>query len=272
MNPWFLLDVFLAICLSVEIYAEDLAGWLSAWLSGLQFCRLPRISFQNPEFALLAKAFLMALRGSVFPLVMLLLADLFCSIVIRKATRDTDVGEEYFSSIPNAMLNLFIYGSLPGEQATLMEALVPYPHAMVRFIVFVAVSYFCLAYGLGAVVEIASAYKADGKEGLEKLYLVQELKPISEISDEGEEVVTKTSFLEILSQTPSSLAVFTNHMQSKYSDDAAAADGTFGDCSQLPVEELAEKLLLSRKYPDKTKGSSQKQGEKSMFIKRNQTE
>merc|ERR1719218_356535 len=78
-----------------------------------RMARMAKLLRAVPELIILIKGIWVASRSVCFTLILLFLLIYFFAIVLRQITEDTEAGEVYFNSVPEAMLSLLVDGIIP---------------------------------------------------------------------------------------------------------------------------------------------------------------
>merc|ERR1719454_2680898 len=109
----------------------------------------------------------------------------------------TDLGKEYFKSVPDAMYTLLIHGMVP-DIGDVMEEMKQEWHIAIIFVCFVFFSTFTILNMLiGILCEVVSSVKAVEKEYMDIEWLKSTLKSVmeEEIDSDHDGMVSQAEFL-----------------------------------------------------------------------------
>lgn len=132
-DAWFIFDSLLVTMMIAETWIMTLAIYFASGggsSSGLgntsvlklvrlvrltRMARMARLLRAVPELIILIKGIAVASRSVIFTLILLVIIIYFFAIVFRQLSDDTDLGEQYFRSVPAGMQNLLLDGVLPDQ-------------------------------------------------------------------------------------------------------------------------------------------------------------
>jgi hypothetical protein len=167
-----------------------------------RMARMARLLRAMPELMVLIKGMAVAMRSVFFTLVLLAGILYIFGIAMVQLTKDTEVGDELFKTVPGAMDTLLLQGILPDEAALVDEC--EKAGALYKAI---ALVYILLA-GLtvmnmlvGVLCEVVSVVSSVEKESLLVNYVkgtLQHMLTTSGIDTDGDQLIAKNEFGRLL--------------------------------------------------------------------------
>lgn len=218
-DAWFIFDSILVLTMILETWIMTLVVFLMGGSSStglgntsvLKLVRLVRLTRMArmakllraiPELIVLIKGIFVASRSVFFTLVLLILGVYFFAIVFRQLTADSDIGDEYFSSVPASMSSLLLDGVLP-DQAQLVRDCAKFNKALgLLALIFILISSLTVMNMLvGVLCEVVSVVSAVEKEQLTVNYVKHRLLTIlgaGGIDADGSMSISKFEFEGLL--------------------------------------------------------------------------
>eukprot|EP00440_Ansanella_granifera_P017060 gb/GFBE01018533.1/.p1 GENE.gb/GFBE01018533.1/~~gb/GFBE01018533.1/.p1 ORF type:complete len:788 (+),score=188.57 gb/GFBE01018533.1/:1-2364(+) len=169
----------------------------------LRLSRVSRLLRSVPELAIIVKAITYASRSvAIFFLLWLVIIYLF-AVVLRQISYDLPVGDEYFSTVPEAMNTLLLNGLLP-DYAPLIHAMGNgSPVLWFVVLVFVLLASLTIMYMLvGVLVDVVSVISTTEKEGITVRWISLKMREHMEmLGYSTESPVTKKELQQLLVET-----------------------------------------------------------------------
>eukprot|EP00929_Paragymnodinium_shiwhaense_P053792 TRINITY_DN2695_c0_g1_i1.p1 TRINITY_DN2695_c0_g1~~TRINITY_DN2695_c0_g1_i1.p1 ORF type:complete len:988 (-),score=302.05 TRINITY_DN2695_c0_g1_i1:112-2994(-) len=166
----------------------------------LRLSRTARLLRSVPELVILMKGVVSALRSmAVFVLLWTLLVYIF-AVFLRHVTDDSEIGLEYFETVPHAMNTLVLDGILPGSGRLVHEITVAVPLLYPVLMIFVLIAAVTLMYMLiGVLVDVVTAIATTEKEAMIVSDLATQLRNIMYDSGFNPDLpLSKMEFHELL--------------------------------------------------------------------------
>jgi hypothetical protein len=168
-----------------------------------RMARMAKLLRAIPELIILVKGMAVASRSVGFTLVLLGVIVYFFAIVFRQLTDDTDLGNEVFSTVPQAMATLLLDGVLP-DQAGIVRVCGDAHGALGALsLIFVLLATLTVMNMLvGVLCEVVSVVSSVEKESLAVTYVKMRLTSMfAQEEDEANYKITKEKFSSMLMST-----------------------------------------------------------------------
>lgn len=222
-DSWFVFDACLVAMMVAETWIFSLVLLLmgasgnlgnASMLRLLRLFRLSRIARMArllrsmPELMILMKGIRLATQSVFFTLVLLTLNIYVFAIVFVQMIGDSDVGEAFFDTVPEAMYTLLSRGALLDSPGKVGDALMTENLVMcVVFYIFILLAALTVLNMLiGILCEVVSAVAAIEKEQITVAMVKQQLqKVVEELDENGDMMISKQEFLQIL-ESPVAIA------------------------------------------------------------------
>jgi len=132
-----------------------------------RMARMARILRSMPELVILVKGIGVAARSVCFTLFLLMIIIYIFAVGFRQVTDGTEVGEEYFSSVPTSMNSLLLRGTLPdnAEMVYDMQNQDWWLWPLIMFFILLA-SLTVLNMLVGVLVEVVGAVASTERESM----------------------------------------------------------------------------------------------------------
>jgi len=216
-DGWFIFDSILVSMMVVEttlfaVLAEagvmdfgDSLGKASILrlLRLLRLTRLGKLMSYIPEVMILLAGMLKGLRSVSLTMFVLAVLIYVVAIAMVQLAEDTDVGKQYFGTVPEAMYTLLIHGMVP-DHSDVMEDMKKDWVIAVIFVWFVFFSTFTILNMLiGILCEVVSSVKQVEKERMDIQWLSSTLKKVMEeqIDSDHDGLVSKAEFLSLFDKS-----------------------------------------------------------------------
>ncbi|CAJ1337877.1 unnamed protein product [Effrenium voratum] len=192
-DRWFVFDSLLVLTMVLETWIApiiilgfniDLANALDLstlrmfrMVKLLRLSRMAKLLRAVPELTIIMKGINLATRSVlVFFLFWMIIIYVF-ALVLRQVTEGNSIGTTYFSTVPESVNNLLLYGILP-DQRELITATLPMGAWMWPLIVtfFLLVSITIMYMLVGVLVDVMRVISATEKEGITISYLANEFR------------------------------------------------------------------------------------------------
>lgn len=143
----------------------------------LRLSRMARLLHAVPELMIVVKAIGYAARSVLVFFLLWLIVIYFFAIVMRQMTDGTNIGQEWFPSVPDSMNTLLLNGILPG-QADLVRKIGEGSAAYwIVMVVFVLLASITILYMLvGVLVEVVGVIASVEKEGITVQYVASHVR------------------------------------------------------------------------------------------------
>lgn len=167
--------------------------------------RLARLLRAVPELVIIVKGIGFASRSVAIFFVFWTMITYAFAIAIRQLTENTDVGDLYFKSVPEAMNTLLLQGLFP-ESIDLLAAISGgetwYLWPLTVF--FLAVVSLTVMYMLvGVLVEVVQVVASVEKESLSVTFMATELRRIlNKMGWEDDQPISKSEFQQLIVEPP----------------------------------------------------------------------
>lgn len=168
-----------------------------------RMARMARLLRFIPELMILIKGMLSAARSVFFTLCLLFILLYLYSIGMTQLTVDTNVGAQYFASMPGSMYTLFISGSLLQNVGEICDALgaehVLFGGVYISFVILSALMVMNMLTGV--LCEVVQAVAAIEKDQMLVTYVKGRMQKVIEKLDEnGDNAVSRAEFENMLCQ------------------------------------------------------------------------
>jgi hypothetical protein len=165
-----------------------------------------RILRAIPELMILVKGMVVAARSVFFTLCLLLVVVYVFAIAFVQLTDGTEVGEEYFDTVPTAANSLILHGTLLEECPVVVNMLgeITLGHMLLFYLFVLVASLTVMNMLVGVLVEVVKVVSLVEKEQLQVQYVKDRLALVTgdfRVDDGGEAQISKGEF-EALIQTP----------------------------------------------------------------------
>jgi hypothetical protein len=183
-DRWFIFDIGLVLMMIMETWVLSVVLWASGskGTSGMgnlsilrvvriakmfRLARMARLLRMVPELVVIMTGIGVAARSVFFFSLLLLIIVYVYGVALRQITKNTDIGHEFFRTVPWAMNSLLLEGLFPERAETIntlsdaMPAL--YPIA-ISFVVLAAITIMYML--VGVLVEVVRAVSETEKEKL----------------------------------------------------------------------------------------------------------
>lgn len=218
-DAWFIFDTVLVIIMVMETWVftvfalasghgQGSAGVDTSVLKLIRLVRLTRMARMAkllravPELIILIKGIYVAARSVFFTLVLLVLIIYVFAIILRQITDDSEIGKEYYETIPMAMQSLLLDGVLP-DQATIVrdngDSHVALGFCLLIFILLSSLTVMNML--VGVLCEVVSVVSAVEKEQLTVNYVRQRLQSMflgTAFDQDGSGSISKLEFESML--------------------------------------------------------------------------
>lgn len=226
-DAWFVFDSALVIMMVSETWIMNFVLWLTGGegsgglenmsmfrmirlLRMTRMLRMVRLMRAVPELMILLKGISAATRSVFFTLCLLALMIYIFAIAFTQMCEDTDFGNEYFPTVPIAMNNLLLKGTLPDLAQFVEDAGREGWFFQVLMLVFILLSSLTVLNMLvGVLVEVVSVVSAVEKEQMMVNFVKAELGEMlmnSEVDMNGNKHITKMEF-QLLLQNPAAAKI-----------------------------------------------------------------
>jgi len=217
-DAWFVFDSALVSVMVLETWVMTVFLLVSTGGSGgtglgntsvLKLVRLVRLTRMArmakllraiPELIILIKGMFVASRSVCFTLVLLSIILYFFAIVFRQLADETDVGEVYFNSVPDAMLSLLLDGVLP-DQSAIVRACASESalFGLLALFFILLASLTVMNMLVGVLCEVVSVVSSVEKEQLTVSYVNARLHEMfGEWDTDGSMTISKMEFQKLL--------------------------------------------------------------------------
>lgn len=216
-EPAFLFDSFLVLMMVLETWVMTVVlvmagatGSPSGNASILRVARLLRLSRMArmarllralPELMIMIRGMMAATRSVFFTLCLLIIVLYVFAIAFAQMTANTAIGTKYFSTVPEAMFTLLVYGTLLDNVGVLARELGKDSLFLAGlFGLFVLIAALTLMNMLiGVLCEVVNAVAATEKEEMLVTYVHQKLQRVVSLLDtDGGGTISKREFTQIL--------------------------------------------------------------------------
>lgn len=138
-----------------------------------RMARMARLLRSMPELMILVRGMVAATRSVVFTLLLLMVFLYVFAIAFRQLSAKTDIGDEFFSSVPESMHTLLIHGTFLDDLATVAHSLsAQAPALLPLFYVYVLLAAMTLMNMLiGVLCEVVTAVASTEKEAMTIAYV-----------------------------------------------------------------------------------------------------
>eukprot|EP00930_Biecheleria_cincta_P033574 TRINITY_DN23262_c0_g1_i2.p1 TRINITY_DN23262_c0_g1~~TRINITY_DN23262_c0_g1_i2.p1 ORF type:complete len:829 (+),score=175.63 TRINITY_DN23262_c0_g1_i2:158-2488(+) len=143
----------------------------------LRLSRITRLLRAVPELMVIIKAIGFAARSVLVFFSLWLIVIYLFAIVMRQITDDTNVGREWFPSVPDAMNTLLLNGIFPGQAEMVRKMGEGSPAYWIVMLIFVLLASITILYMLvGVLVEVVGVISSAEKEGLTVNYVASSIR------------------------------------------------------------------------------------------------
>jgi len=166
----------------------------------LRLTRIGKLMSYIPELMILVKGMVEGMRSVSLTMLLLFIIIYVVAVALTQVSRDSDLGDAYFKTVPAAMYTLLIFGMVP-DIGDVMDDLKQEWYLAIIFVVFVFFSTFTILNMLiGILCEVVSDVKSTEKEIMDIQWLKSTIKRvmIEEIDADHDGLVSKLEFLSIL--------------------------------------------------------------------------
>jgi hypothetical protein len=211
-----------------------------------RMARMAKLLRAIPELVILIKGMAVASRSVGFTLILLTLLIYFFAIVFRQLMDNTEVGDEYFYSVPKSMMSLLMDGVLPDQASIVMAC------ADQSFLFGAICLLFILLSGLmvmnmlvGVLCEVVSVVSSVEKETLTVNYVKQRLQQMfGDWDQDGNLTISKGEFERLLVLPDAALII--QEIGVDVIGLVDFADFIFKDGSELSFADFMELILSFR--------------------------
>lgn len=162
--------------------------------------RAVRLMRALPELAILVKGISIATRSVFFTLLLLMLIIYVFAITFRQLTADTEMGEQYFPTVPSAINSLLLDGILP-DNAQIVNDLAEqdwYLWPIIMFFLLLA-ALTVMNMLVGVLVEVVGTVADAEKESMAVMEMREQLvKVMAELDGDETGCISKSEFGKIL--------------------------------------------------------------------------
>jgi hypothetical protein len=217
-DAWFCFDSFLVFMMVMETWVGTIIIVLTSGGSGgsgmgntsvLKLVRLVRLTRMArmakllraiPELIILIKGIAVASRSVCFTLLLLGIIIYFFAIVNRTLAADTDVGEMYFPSVPDAMMSLLMDGVLPDQAQIVRDCSEESFILGIITLIFILLGTLTVMNMLvGVLCEVVSVVSSVEKETLTVGYVKMRLQSMfGEWDTDGSMTISRPEFQRLL--------------------------------------------------------------------------
>jgi len=189
-DAWFVFDSSLVFLMVVETWVMTsvsliLGGSSSGGLGNAsilrmarllrltRMARMARLLRSMPELMILVRGMVAATRSVVFTLLLLMVFLYVFAIAFRQLSAKTDIGDEFFSSVPESMHTLLIHGTFLDDLATVAHSLsAQAPALLPLWYIYVLLAAMTLMNMLiGVLCEVVTAVASTEKEAMTIAYV-----------------------------------------------------------------------------------------------------
>jgi hypothetical protein len=165
-----------------------------------RMARMAKLLRAIPELIILIKGIAVASRSVVFTLLLLVVILYFFAIVFRQLTDDSEVGLEFFPSVPAAMNSLLLDGVLPDQAAIIRSCIDDSWILGMLILLFVLLATLTVMNMLvGVLCEVVSVVSSVEKEELTVNYVKMRLMTLFRGADADKSMtINKEEFSELL--------------------------------------------------------------------------
>lgn len=176
-----------------------------------RMARMARLLRAIPELMIMIKGMKVAMRSVLFTLVLLGVIVYIFAITLTQVLEGTEVGDDYFKSVPNAMNSLLLHATIP-DQADIVE-MIGDEHFLYRILILLYILFASLTVMnmlVGVLCEVVSIVSAVEKETMLVNFVKQQLAPMLDkggLTAGSEQTVGKEDFIKILEQPEAARAL-----------------------------------------------------------------
>mmetsp|Transcript_34480 Transcript_34480/g.78683 ORF Transcript_34480/g.78683 Transcript_34480/m.78683 type:complete len:678 (-) Transcript_34480:105-2138(-) len=168
----------------------------------IRMARMVRLLRAAPELMTLVRGILVAGRAVLCTLALLLLIVYVFAVAFRHMASDTNIGEEYFKTVPEAMINLLLYSTVPDLSKVIENIRREEIFLAILFVIFIGLSTFTIMNMLvGVLVEVVSVVAGVERESMlmeyAKAVIADSLKTVCGLEDNNF-TVSRTEFEVLL--------------------------------------------------------------------------
>lgn len=266
-DGWFMFDSVLVTFMVLETWLLAFILWVSGEsaaqgmgnISVLRMFRLLRLTRMAkmvraiPEVMTIVRGMVASLR-SVFIMVVLITALTYIfAIVFKQLAANTDIGEEFYSSVPKGMLTLLIEGILPDNGDMLQGLLDEGWHLGFLFFLFLFLSGLtCMNMLIGFLCDVVSNVTEDEKRCLEIEKMTEQFLKVFKSVDTDQNGLVSKQELKLLLQDTDSIS----SLQAVGVDVLAMMDelGQTLEEREIPFQDFVDKVLSFRNAQPATVG------------------
>lgn len=274
-DGWFVFDSFLVILMIFETWVLSLVilildqqgetgvGNLSIlrvarMVKLARISRMARLLRSVPELVILIKTIGVASRSVFFFFIFWLIIIYIFALGFRQVTKGTDVGDEYFQSVPDAMNTLLLDGILPANGKFVNALTQANPWLWPIIIVFILLAVLTVMnIMVGTLVEIVGVVASTEKERMTVMSVKTELedsleelgvdphKPLPQ--EEFQKILMHPSMIDVIQDLgvdPAAIVDTTDLIYSDMERDAEEEAGKVGDIGELPPPGLSFEVFI----------------------------
>lgn len=167
----------------------------------LRLVRMGKLLRALPELVILLQAMMAGMRSVALTFCLLGAITYVFAMTLRSLTDNSDVGREYFSSVPYAMFTLLIEGVIPDNNELMSRLLVSKWYQAMLFFFFLFLAALTLMNMLiGILCDVVSCVSSEERERAQVAFMAETLEfVIKAIDDEFDGMVSKDELLGITS-------------------------------------------------------------------------
>lgn len=226
-DPWFIFDALLVILMIIEVWGVYLVMLLNGEsvsvfqnatilrilrvLRLLRTARMAKILRTMPELMLLIKGIVVATRSVFFTLALLGIFIYVFSIIFIQLTRDTTLGDKYFTRFTESMLTLLLDAVLPDLSVFMREIIDE--GAVVAIVMFVFIllgSVTMMNMLVGVLVEVIKTVSEIEREQMEVSFvkkIFSDMITKLNLDADGDNKISKDEFDTLLSKPEAAKAL-----------------------------------------------------------------
>jgi hypothetical protein len=182
-----ILETWLLTLVVVIFSLEDIGGNLNHFtilriarlVKLFRMARMARLLRMVPELVVILKGIGVAFRSVVFFFILTVIIVYVWAVFFRQVTKDSEIESRYFSSVPDAMNSLVVYGMLPVHSRIINDLAGESPILWSAIMFFILLAYVTVLNMLnGVLVEVVRSVAATEKEGLTVTHVKLELQKV----------------------------------------------------------------------------------------------
>lgn len=167
-----------------------------------RMARMARLFRIMPELMILLKGMLAAIRSVLFTMALLGILMYVYAIAFTQLTEDTDMGKEYFNTVPEAMVSLLLFGTLKDNVGDVAKAIggegIFYGLLFTTFVLLAALTVMNMLIGI--LCEVVSSVATVEKEEMVIMFVKNKMQQLldSGVDEDDDHMISKDEFLNLL--------------------------------------------------------------------------